>query len=54
MKQGSPHHWKFSKEQTDPLFAHGFQPSVCIRLYNKIVQEKQKSYKIMLMNMFAV
>jgi hypothetical protein len=35
--QGSPHHWKFSKGHTGPRFAHGFQPSVYIRLYNKIV-----------------
>jgi hypothetical protein len=38
-KQGSAHHWKFSKVHTGPRFAQGFQPSVCIRLYNKIVQE---------------
>jgi hypothetical protein len=31
-KQCSSHHWKVSKVQTDPPFAHGFQPSVCIKL----------------------
>jgi hypothetical protein len=29
-KQGSPHHWKFSKAYADPRFAHGFQPPVCM------------------------
>jgi hypothetical protein len=52
VKQGSMHHWKFSKVHTDPRFAHGFQPSVCIRLDNKT--KKQESYKIMRMIMFAV
>jgi hypothetical protein len=37
-KQGSAHHLKFSKVHTDPQFAHSFQSSVCIRLYNKIAQ----------------
>jgi hypothetical protein len=32
-KQGSLNHWKCSKVHTGPLFAYGFQPSVCIRLY---------------------
>jgi hypothetical protein len=36
IKPGSPHHRKFSKAYTGPLFAHGFQPSVCIRLYKKL------------------
>jgi hypothetical protein len=27
-KQGSPHHWKFSKVHTGQRFAHSFQPSV--------------------------
>jgi hypothetical protein len=38
IKQGSSHHWKFSKVHTGPRFAHGFQPSVYIPLYNKSVQ----------------
>jgi hypothetical protein len=39
-KQGFPYHWKFSKVHTSLRFAHGFQPSVCIPLCNKIVQAK--------------
>jgi hypothetical protein len=38
-KQGSAHHWKFSKLHTGPRFAHSFQPSVYIRLCNKIMQK---------------
>jgi hypothetical protein len=30
-KQGSEHHWKFSKMHTGPRFAQSFQPSICIR-----------------------
>jgi hypothetical protein len=44
VKGGSPHHWKFSKVYTGPPFAHGFQPYVCIRLYNKIVQATSRSH----------
>jgi hypothetical protein len=41
--KGPPHHWKFSKVHAGPLFAQGFQPSVCtIRLYNEIVQATSK------------
>jgi hypothetical protein len=29
-KQGSPHHWQFSKTHADLRFAHGFQTSVHI------------------------
>jgi hypothetical protein len=33
---------------------HDFQPSVCIRLYNKIAQTtNKKSYRIMIIYMFA-
>jgi hypothetical protein len=39
-KQGSPHHWEFFKVHTGPRFAQDFQPSVCIRLYNKIVRQQ--------------
>jgi hypothetical protein len=42
-KQGSAHHWKISKVHTGPRFAHSFQPSICIRLYNKIVQATSRS-----------
>jgi hypothetical protein len=43
------------KVHTGLRFAHGFQPSVCIRLYNKnCAGNKKKSYKITRMNMFAV
>jgi hypothetical protein len=38
-KQISQHHWKFSKTR----HTYGFQPSVCIRLYNKIVQTTSRS-----------
>jgi hypothetical protein len=43
-KQGSAHHWKFSKVHTCPRFAHSFQPSVSIRVYHKIVQETSWSH----------
>jgi hypothetical protein len=36
-KQGYAHHWKYPKVHIGPRFAHDFQPSVCIRLYNEIV-----------------
>jgi hypothetical protein len=41
-KQGSADHWKFSKVHTGPRFAHSYQPSVCIRLYNEIMQATSK------------
>jgi hypothetical protein len=43
-KQGSAHRRKFLKVYIGPRFAHGFQPSVCIRLYNKIVQTTSRSH----------
>jgi hypothetical protein len=43
-KLGFPHHWKFSKVHTGPRFAHGFQASVCIRLYNRFVQAISRSH----------
>jgi hypothetical protein len=43
-KQGLLLHWKFSKVHTGPQFARGFQTSVCIRLYNKIVQATSRSH----------
>jgi hypothetical protein len=43
-KRTGPHHWKFSKVDTGPQFAHGFQPSVCLRLYNKIVQATSRGH----------
>jgi hypothetical protein len=45
-KQGSPYHWKFSKVYTISRFAHGVQPSICIRLYeyNKIMQATSSSH----------
>jgi hypothetical protein len=43
-KQGSAHRWKFSKVHIGPRFEHGFQPSICIRLYNKIVQATSRSH----------
>jgi hypothetical protein len=53
-KHGSTHYWKFSKLHIGPPFAHSFQPSVCIRLCNKIVQATSRSHtKIMRMNAFA-
>jgi hypothetical protein len=29
-KQGSAHHWKFSKVHTGPRFAHSFEPFIYI------------------------
>jgi hypothetical protein len=43
-KQGSLHHWKFSKMHAGPRFAHGFRPSICIRLYNKSVQATSRGH----------
>jgi hypothetical protein len=39
-KQGSPHYWTFSKAHAGTRFSHGFQPSVCIRLYNKLFRQQ--------------
>jgi hypothetical protein len=44
LQQGYPHHWKFSKMHTGPRFAHGFQPSVCLRLHKKIVQATSRGH----------
>jgi hypothetical protein len=49
-------HAKKGFAHTGLRFAHSFQPSLCIQLYNyltKVSGNKQKSYKIMIMNMFA-
>jgi hypothetical protein len=43
-KQGSPHHWKFSKLHVGSRFAHCFQPSLFIRLYNNIMQATSRNY----------
>jgi hypothetical protein len=39
-KQGSPHHWKFSKIHTSPQFAHGFQPSICYYYITKLCRQQ--------------
>jgi hypothetical protein len=53
-EQDSLHHWKFSKVNTGLQFALGFQPSVCIWLYNnKIVQATIRSHTKSWVNMFA-
>jgi hypothetical protein len=44
-KKSFAHHWKFTKAHTGPRLAHSFQPSVCIRLYNKIIQATSISQK---------
>jgi hypothetical protein len=44
-KQSSAHHWKFFKVPTGPRFAHNFQPSICIRLYNKIVRATSRRHR---------
>jgi hypothetical protein len=38
------HQQKFSKAQTGQRFADGFQPSLYIQLYNKIVQAGSESH----------
>jgi hypothetical protein len=43
-KEGCPHYCKFPKVHTGPRFAHGFQPFVCIRLFNKIVQAASRNH----------
>jgi hypothetical protein len=52
-KQGSSHHWKFSMVHTGLRFAHGFQPFVCIRLYNKLCRQQAEFIQNMRINMFA-
>jgi 16S rRNA G966 N2-methylase RsmD len=52
-KQDFSHFWKFSKFYTDPPFAHGLQPSVCIRLYNRIVRQQAKVIHNHLSEIFA-
>jgi hypothetical protein len=43
-KQGSAHHWKFSKAHTGPRLAHNFQLSVCIQLYvTKLCRRQAKA-----------
>jgi hypothetical protein len=44
LKLSSQHHSIFSEVHACPRFAHGFQPSVYIRLYNKIVQASNRSH----------
>jgi hypothetical protein len=45
IKRGSPHNWKFSKVHTGPQwFANGYQFSVCIPLYDKIMQATSRSH----------
>jgi hypothetical protein len=39
-KRGFPHHWKSCKVHTGLRIAHGFQPSVYIRLYKKICRQQ--------------
>jgi hypothetical protein len=39
-KHGFPHNWKFSKVHTGLRFAHGFQHSLCIRLYKKLCRQQ--------------
>jgi hypothetical protein len=54
-EQGSPHHYEFSRVYTDLRFVHGFQPSVCIRVYDKIVQATNRSHNnIMRMSTFSI
>jgi hypothetical protein len=43
-KQSSLRHWKFSRGHTNSWFAHGFQTSIHIWLYNKIMQETSISH----------
>jgi hypothetical protein len=39
-----PHHWKFSKMHTGSRYAHGFQTSVHIWLYSKIMKATSRSH----------
>jgi hypothetical protein len=43
-KQGSPHHWQFSKAHTGSRIAHGFHHPVHVRFYNKIMQAASRSH----------
>jgi hypothetical protein len=53
-KQGSPHHWQFSKAHTGSRFTYSFQYSVRVWLYNNYAGNKQKSYKIIITRMFVI
>jgi hypothetical protein len=44
LKQRSAHLWMFSKMDTGPRFAHVFQSSVYIQLYDKIVHATRGSH----------
>jgi hypothetical protein len=44
LQKSSPHHLIFSKAHAGSRFAHGFQTSVRIRLYNKIMQATSRSH----------
>jgi hypothetical protein len=39
-KQGSPHHWQFSKAHTGSRIAHGFQYSVRVLFHNKLCRQQ--------------
>jgi hypothetical protein len=43
-KQDSPNHWKFSKVHIGSRYAHDFEPSLYMRLYNEIVQATSRSH----------
>jgi hypothetical protein len=43
-KQSPSHHWILTMVHTGPRFAHDFQPSVYIRLCNKIVQATSRRH----------
>jgi hypothetical protein len=43
-KQGSPHHWQFSKAHTGSRIIRGFQHPVRVRFHNKIMQAASRSH----------
>jgi hypothetical protein len=47
-KQGSPHHWQFSKAHTGSRIAHGFQTPVRIYIYIYITKLCRQKAEVIL------
>jgi hypothetical protein len=52
-KEGSPHHWKFTKVHSCPRFTQAFNIPHVYDYIKKYAGNKQKSYKTMRMDIFA-
>jgi hypothetical protein len=54
-KQGSPHHWQFSKAHNSPRFAWGLSKFHTFKISSQnYAGSKQKSYKIIITQMFTI